>query len=179
MPLYKIETMTITFQPLAESHFPLLLKWLEMAHVKKWWDKDVAYTLDLVREKYQPRIESLRNKGVATANKPIQCFIILFKEIPVGYIQLYNAYDFPREKPLSGLPQNLGAIDIFIGEEAYLKQGIGTKAISEFLEIYGNKYSHILADPDSKNIGAIKCYEKAGFKKTHEENGEIWMIKII
>jgi aminoglycoside phosphotransferase (APT) family kinase protein len=27
--------MKITFTPLAESHFPLLLKWLEMSHVKK------------------------------------------------------------------------------------------------------------------------------------------------
>jgi aminoglycoside 6'-N-acetyltransferase len=44
--------MTITFEPLHESHFPLLLKWLEAPHVKKWWDQDVTYTMDLVREKY-------------------------------------------------------------------------------------------------------------------------------
>lgn len=55
--------MTITFEPLHESHFPLLLKWLETPHVKKWWpitpkldtsevgDQDVTYTMDLVREK--------------------------------------------------------------------------------------------------------------------------------
>ncbi|NBO24779.1 MAG: aminoglycoside adenylyltransferase, partial [Chlamydiae bacterium] len=30
--------MKITFAPLAESHFSLLLKWLESPHVKKWWD---------------------------------------------------------------------------------------------------------------------------------------------
>jgi len=171
--------MTITFEPLHESHFPLLLKWLEASHVKKWYDKDVAYTLDSVREKYGPRIQSLRAEGVAIQNKAIQSFIIILEQIPIGYIQIYNAYDFPREKPLSGLPQNLGAIDIFIGNESYLKKGLGSKAISEFLEIYGNKYSHILADPDSNNINAIKCYEKAGFKKINEKNGEIWMIKTL
>jgi len=33
--------MNTTFQPLAISHFPLLLQWLETPHVKAWWDQDV------------------------------------------------------------------------------------------------------------------------------------------
>lgn len=32
--------MNINFVPLADSHFPLLLKWLEMPHVKLWWDME-------------------------------------------------------------------------------------------------------------------------------------------
>ena len=44
--------MTITFEPLNESHFPLLLKWLETPQVKKWWDQDVTYTMGLVKEKF-------------------------------------------------------------------------------------------------------------------------------
>jgi hypothetical protein len=69
--------MNITFEPLHESHFPLLLKWLEAPHVKKWWpiapklgtseggDQDVAYTMDLVKEKYSSRVSSLRTEGEA------------------------------------------------------------------------------------------------------------------
>ena len=45
--------MHITFEPLSSSHFPLLLTWLTKAHVKAWWDKDTAWTLDLIAEKYQ------------------------------------------------------------------------------------------------------------------------------
>lgn len=169
--------MKITFAPLAESHFPLLLKWLETPHVKKWWDQDVAYTMDLVREKYISYIKGY--KLINGAQKPIQGFIIHNNQDPVGYIQIYNAYDFPRSKSLFGLPENLGAFDIFIGEAAALQQGLGSKAILEFLKLHGNPYTHIFADPDINNLSAIKCYAKAGFKRVSEQQdtGEVWMIK--
>jgi hypothetical protein len=44
--------MKITFIPLQESHFPLLLKWLEAPHVKAWWDQDVHWNLELIKEKF-------------------------------------------------------------------------------------------------------------------------------
>lgn len=169
--------MKITFVPLAESHFPLLLKWLESPHIKKWWDQDVTYTLDLVREKYSSYIKGY--KLVDGVPQPIQGFIIYNNQNPIGYIQIYNAYDFPRSKTLSGLPANLGAFDIFIAEESALQQGLGSKAIVEFLKLHGDQYSYIFADPDINNVVAVKCYERAGFKKVSEQAdiGEVWMIK--
>ena len=44
--------MKISFKLLSEAHFTLLLKWLEAPQVKAWWDKDVQWTLALVKEKY-------------------------------------------------------------------------------------------------------------------------------
>ena len=168
--------MKITFIPVAKSHFPLLLKWLEAPHVKAWWDQDVTYTLDLVHEKYSSYVKGY--KLVDGQQKPIKSFIIHNNQNPIGYIQIYNAYDFPRSKTLSGLPANLGAFDIFIGEESALQQGLGSKAILEFLKLHGNQYTHIFADPDSNNVAAVKCYKKAGFKKVseQEDTGEVWMI---
>jgi hypothetical protein len=188
-----VKRMTnITFEPLNESHFPLLLKWLEAPHVKAWWDQDMTYTMNLVREKYSSRISSLRTEGEAIhknndgwialssapCNDVIQGFIIHNNQNPVGYIQIYNAYDFLKCKPLSSLPENLGAFDIFIGKEEALGQGLGSTAISEFLRLYSNQYTYIFADPDSRNIAAVKCYEKAGFKKVseQEDTGEVWML---
>ena len=169
--------MKITFIPLAKSHFPLLLKWLKAPHVKAWWDQNVTYTLDLVHEKYSSYVKGY--KLVDGQQKPIQGFIIHNNQNPIGYIQIYNAYDFPRSKTLSGLPANLGAFDIFIGEESALQQGLGSKAILEFLKLHGNQYTHIFADPDSNNVAAVKCYEKAGVKKVseQEDTGEAWMLK--
>jgi RimJ/RimL family protein N-acetyltransferase len=170
------EIMTITFEPLHESHFSLLLKWLETPCVKKWWDQDVTYTMELVREKYSSYVKGYKLE--AAAQKPIQACIIYSDQNPVGYIQIYNAYDFPRNKPLSSLPESLGAFDIFIGEEDVLRQGLGSNAIKEFLRSHDNQYSYIFTDPDSNNTAAIKCYEKAGFKKIakQKDTGEVWML---
>jgi aminoglycoside 6'-N-acetyltransferase len=51
--------MKITFELLNESHFSFLLNWLELPHIKKWWDQDITYTIDLVREKFGKRIHGL------------------------------------------------------------------------------------------------------------------------
>ncbi len=34
--------MTIAFRNLSEHDFPLLLKWLEIPHVKMWWDQQLT-----------------------------------------------------------------------------------------------------------------------------------------
>jgi aminoglycoside 6'-N-acetyltransferase len=167
--------MTITFEPLHESHFPLLLKWLETGHVKKWWDQDVTYTIDLVREKYSSYIKGY--KLVDGHQRPIQGFIIHNNHNPVGYIQIYNAYDFPRSKPLSNLPVNLGAFDIFIGEESIINNGIGSFAIKKFLEEFAFlKYRYIFVNPQFRNEIAVFAFEKAGFVIYKRVGEEFWMI---
>jgi RimJ/RimL family protein N-acetyltransferase len=169
--------MTITFAPLSESHFPLLLKWLEKPHVKAWWDQNIHWTSQLIQEKYGHHVKGYQlEEGVA---KPMSAYIIHVEEAPIGYIQIYNAYDFSRSKPLTDLPPSLGAFDVFIGEENYLKQGIGSGAIIQFLKEQSDSYTHIFADPDSDNVIAIRAYEKAGFKKIKEQSDtrEVWMIR--
>ena len=168
--------LSISFKPLSESYFPLLLKWLESPHVKKWWDREVVYTLDLVQEKYSDYVKGY--KKINGINKPINSYIIYVDTTPIGYIQIYNAYDFPRGKLLSWLPERLGAFDLFIGEEKYLRQNLGSRVVLKILNLYGSNYSHIFADPDIENISAIKSYEKVGFKKVseHKDIGEVWMI---
>lgn len=168
--------MKITFEPLNESHFPLMLKWLESKHVKKWWDKDIKYTIDSIGTKYESYVKGYKEEdGI---NKEISSYIIKLDKEAIGYIQLYNAYDFARSRSLIGLPENLGAFDIFIGEKEYLGKNIASHAIEQFLENYAKKYSYIFVDPDCYNIAAIKCYERAGFKIIRSfSEGEIWMLK--
>ncbi len=167
----------ITFSPLSASHFSYMLKWLKTPHVKKWWDQDIIYTMDLVKEKYGSYVDGY--KQVGGINKSIHAYIINVEQEPTGYIQIYNTDDFSRSKPLSDLPQNLGGIDIFIGEEKYLGKNVGSKAIEEFLSQYGTIYSHVFVDPDSNNIAAIKAYEKAGFyvHSKQQDTNETWMLK--
>jgi RimJ/RimL family protein N-acetyltransferase len=165
------------FRPLSKSDFPLLLKWLETPHVKAWWDQEVHWRLELVYKKYGDYVEGYKlENGV---KKSIRAYIISVDSVPVGYIQIYNAYDFRRSKPLKGLPKNLGAFDIFIGEESSLRQGFASLAIKILFENFIDAWGYIFSDPDSKNIAAIRAYEKAGFKKIAEypDTGETWMLK--
>ena len=168
--------MDITFKPLSETDFPLLLKWLETLHVKLWWDQDIKWTPALIQEKFGDYVKGYKlESGVS---KTIHAYIICADDQPIGYIQIYNAYDFARSKPLTGLPSSLAAFDVLIGEEKYLKQGIGSKAILQFLKKHADSYTHVFADPERTNIAAIRAYEKAGFKKINVQPdlSEVWMI---
>ena len=171
--------MNINFIPLSESHFPLLLRWLNTPHVKQWWDGEIKWTPELIGEKYTSYVKGYTpERGV---NKPIQAYIIYEDEGPVGYIQAYHAYDFPRSSSLEHLPSKLAAFDILIGEQTALRRGLGEKALSKFLKHYLDPhYTHIFADPDKRNVGAIRLYEKVGFRKVADKPAaeEVWMIRI-
>ena len=172
--------MNITFKPLAEADFSLLFKWLTSPHVQSWWDKDIVWTTDLIKLKYSSYVKGYKMHD--GQHKEIRAYVISENTMPIGYIQIYNAYDFPRTSKLSDLPKNLATFDIFIGEINYLGKSIGSNAIELFLNNYCDaKYSHIFVDPDKDNIAAIKAYSKAGFEivKTNYVTNEIWMLKKI
>ena len=166
--------MNINFTALSNSDFSLLLKWLRTPHVKAWWDSDINYTEDLLKEKYFSYVDGYKLEN--GEKKTISAFIIYVDNDPIGYIQIYNAYDFTRRVPLIDLPKSLAAIDFFIGNANYIGKGLGVKILKAF-DYRG--YKNLLVDPDMYNISAIKTYEKAGFKKikTHRDSNEIWMLK--
>lgn len=152
-----------------------MLTWLESPHIKKWWDQEVIYTIAYVKKKYTPYTQGY--KEINGIHKPIHAYIILVEHKPIGYIQTYNAYDFPRSKPLLDLPESLAAFDVFIGEESYLKKGIGSRAIKKFVDNYVLPYyTYCLVDPEFKNELAIRTYEQAGFKIFKKVTPFFWMM---
>ena len=62
-------------------------------------------------------------------------------------------------------------MDLFIGEEDYLDKGYGTDIVKAFaVYIFENfPATTIFIDPAITNTRAIRCYEKAGFKKVRDE----------
>ena len=161
--------MTITFIPLTESHFPLLLKWLEASHVKAWWDQDVKWTPELIREKYGYYVKGhkrlkLNNQVI---KNPTHAFVVALDDTPIGYIQYYNKHDFPLEQgcAIAELPASCAGLDWYIGDIEFIGKGIGSKALSLFLEHYVFPYfDSVFVDPDTTNRAAIRVYEKVGFK---------------
>lgn len=172
--------MIITFQPLQEVHFPLLLKWLETPHIKAWWDQDVKWTPELIKEKYGSYVPGYKcEQGL---KKTLRAYIVYVEDNPIGYVQIYNAHDFSQEDNTSlvELPDSLAGLDIFIGEEEFLGKGLGACIIKQFLTEYVDPhYDACFVDPAAGNIKAIRTYEKAGFKKIKmvNEGTVTWMVR--
>jgi len=164
--------MKISFKPLSVTDFENLLKWLQKTHVKKWWDADVNYTLELIQEKYGSYVDGY--KKIGSERKPIKAFIIYFDDTPIGYIQYYNAYDFRQcGYQLNNLPKALAAIDFFIGDENYLGKGVGSKSLELFLDSHVfTEFDYAFVDPALTNIFAIESYSKAGFKIVRSSSKE-------
>ena len=38
----------------------LFLKWLEMPHIKLWWDKDIEWSLELIEQKYSSYVRGYK-----------------------------------------------------------------------------------------------------------------------
>jgi RimJ/RimL family protein N-acetyltransferase len=156
--------MKLKFRPLTSDDYTLMLEWLSRAHVKEWWD-DREDTLEAVASHY----------GEAEAG--LERFILVLadegREKPLGYFQHYLA------------PDGSIGIDQFIGEEAYLNQGIGTTAVRMFVEMImrERRPAAIILDPSPDNKRAIRCYEKVGFRhyetrRTIEGGGLAYMMRL-
>jgi len=167
--------MIITFKPLQKSHFPLLLHWLETSHVKAWWDQDVKWTPELIKERFGSYVHGFKRLKLKdrVIEKPMHAFIVCLDNKEIGYIQYYNAYDFPPEEgyEMENLPINLAAVDVFIGDPGSISRGIGPLLLDTFLkEHVFNEFDAVFVDPDTVNTQAIRAYEKAGFKKIKTVN---------
>lgn len=147
------------FVPLSEPHLNLILSWLKESHIRKFWSE--AENEDEVRAKYRGK-----------AAKNIHGYMIELDGRLVGYIQHYEAWNvgpgwWPDAKP------GTYGLDVMLGDPALVGKGIGTAAIREFLadllalmRATGEKaVREVIADPDPANLGAIRAFEKVGFKQ--------------
>ena len=145
------------FRPLAEHDLPLLSEWLNRPHVAEWWG-DAPVSSSAVREKYLPRI---RGPSSVSPN------LAILHDEPVGFIQSYVAAEqgdgwWPDESD----PGVIG-IDQFLADADSLGKGLGTEMVSQFARaLFADRsVSRIQLDPKPTNLRAIRCYEKAGFRK--------------
>ena len=66
----------IIFRPLQASDFPTMLIWLQIPHVKAWWDDD------------DDTLEKIADHYTSDADTTFR-FIVLDEGVAVGYIQYY------------------------------------------------------------------------------------------
>ena len=172
--------MKITFKPLCAADFPLLLKWLEASHVKAWWDQDIKYDLDLVKEKFGKHVHGTPISNAS--NKLIYAYVVHVDDVPIGYIQAYNALSFAEDNGLDTtlIPSLSAGTDVFIGEHPFLGRGLGAQILESFWnDLLSPHFDCCLVDPNPNNNRAIGAYKKAGFNiiEKASNTGLTWMIR--
>ena len=158
----------ITFRELRAPDLPLMHRWLNAPHVRRWWYAEGSSYKE-IEEHYLPGIEG-RNWT--------KLFLILYENNPIGFVQSYRitAEDDETYADLVNVANSAG-VDMFIGEPEYLYRGLGSHVIRRFLS------EHVFSDPEieacvigpePKNAAAIRAYGKAGFRffKTIQVPGE-------
>lgn len=73
-----MKSSTISFKPLQENDLELLCKWLDMPHVKEWWNDGLNH--DEIKEKYRKRI----------GDTIVVPFIVYLDNKPIGFIHTVN-----------------------------------------------------------------------------------------
>ncbi len=164
----EMDSRGISFRRLRASDLGLMHRWLNTAHVRRWWYAEGTSYAE-IEDHYLPGIEG---------RDATKLFLILHEDEPIGFVQSYriSAEDDEAYASLVDVEDSAG-VDLFIGDPEYLYRGLGRHVIRRFLS------EHVFIDPDvevcvigpePKNVAAIRAYEKAGFRffKTIQVPGE-------
>ncbi len=163
-----IDPRGITFRELRAPDLPLMHRWLNAPHVRRWWYTEGSSYKE-IEEHYLPGIEG---------RDATKLFLILHENSPIGFVQSYRI-SAEDDETYAGLVEveNAAGVDLFIGEPEYLYRGLGSHAIRRFIS------EHVFSDPEIEacvigpepnNAAAIRAYAKAGFRyfKTIQVPGE-------
>ena len=169
-----LDPFWLSFSKLTVDDLPLMLKWLNSAFVGKWYGKG-EYTYRDIKAKYVSRI---------SGESPTNCYLIHYAKQPIGFIQTYRIVDYPDYNQFVQSGGETAGVDMFLGEDEYAYQGLGTAALFRFLKeivFKKDRISSCVMGPDPENKAAIRAYKKLGFqyyKTIHQPDGDEYLMRI-
>jgi aminoglycoside 6'-N-acetyltransferase len=144
-----------------EEDYNTLTKWLSDPEVCIYYEgQSHPFDLAKVKEKF-----AHRTRG---ESRVIPC-IIEYNRKAIGFVQFYKTSpdEYCKSKTIDmSKYKNPHGIDIIIGETEFWNQGLGTKIMKMTLTyLFDKKNADIVfIDPQTRNVRAIRCYEKSGFQ---------------
>ena len=144
---------------MAESDLPMLHDWLSRPHIVEWWGgEDEKPSLAEVREHYLPRV---------LAEENVTPYIAMFGDEPIGYAQSYVALGSGDGWWEDETDPGVRGIDQFLCNPEQLSKGLGTRLVVALVQLLFSdaRVTKIQTDPSPTNVRAIRCYEKAGFRR--------------
>lgn len=160
-----LDPSRIGFRRLQTSDLPVMYRWLNTPHVSKWYGEGPSQRE--VVEEYTPYI---------AGSEPVEPYLILYDDSPIGYIQTYPISHDEEYARLVDVEDSAG-VDLFIGEVEYLYRGLGASILRRFLRVVVFNNADVktcVIGPEPKNTAAVRAYEKSGFRyfKTIQVPGE-------
>ncbi len=136
------------FRLVKAADLPLLERWLNAAHVRRWWPEPARQIADIASHIGNPTIDP---------------YIVSFGSLPFGYMQTYDTHDEP-DGPYRDQPAGSRGIDQFIGDADMVGHGHGPRFIEAMCaRLYAAGAPRVITDPEPANTSAVRAYEKAGF----------------
>jgi RimJ/RimL family protein N-acetyltransferase len=148
-----------SFRRVSAADLPLLHEWLNRPHIYRWWPGRPS--LAEVEQDFGPLLAS------SSSVKP---YLALLDGVPAGYIQSYVVLGsgggwWPNETD----PGARG-IDQYLAEPGAVGRGLGTEMVRQFVAtLFADpSVTRVQTDPEPVNPRAVRCYEKAGFRRLGE-----------
>lgn len=155
----------ITLSKFKIDDISLLIKWFKKDHIRRYWVSILNLSDEEIYNKYEKRLK----EGF------IDMFIIKKNKIEIGYIQTYYLENTSKFK-IHGVAKG---IDLFIGDENFIGQGIGPATLKVLIKEYiltNNEVEYICIDPELRNTSAIRAYEKVGFQHVNTDINESYNL---
>ena len=163
----------IEFKRMNQEHLELWDEWIKIPHVKDVW----------FIEGYEPATYMSKKLAGNGYDFP---FVIYLDHKAIGFIQCSDLYAYrilcPKPKGVFCHEEpGTFCFDLFIAEESLLGQGYGTKIVKAFTKKLRDEFKaqKILIDPAVDNKRALRCYEKADFKKVKTAHDGVYEVVIM
>lgn len=140
----------VTLRPLARGDFELVRGWLKLPAVQRWWGNassaEAEVRLVIETPSALPRL-------------------VLAGDEPIGYAHAIDALHWGSGLP-DGMPPGTYDLDVFIAREDWRGRGAGREAVEQLAEeVFATTLAPAVSVITSlRNEGAIRAYEKAGFR---------------
>lgn len=141
------------FRKMTRADYPMFCDWLDQPHIGGWWSAG-GTELRLIEQEMGPE----------GATGPTDMRIVELDGQPFAYVQDYDvrAYDMPH---YTDCPQGSRAIDMFLGDPAYLGQGHAQGFLRQrATQLCAAGAPSVVVDPSPANTRAVATYRRAGFR---------------
>ncbi len=171
----QIATGPVTLRLLTEQDLPMLHDWLNRPHIVEWWGGEAERpTLDEVLLHYRPRL---------LAEDYVTPYIAMLGDQPIGYAQSYVAMGSGDGWWEAETDPGVRGIDQSLAHPEQLGQGLGTRLVRALVDrLFADPaVTKVQTDPAPGNHRAIRCYEKAGFRRekliTTPDGPAVYMVQ--